>query len=256
MPATSRSGERLSRRSGSGRAGSPSKSRIAQPRSREHRLAEVQVAVGADHVAAGADVRERCSFSRTSWPRPRIGAGRLGLGQVDGRCARSARRRRRSGSTAPPCDGSSGANAGSELSEPSAVCSSPITSPSARRLVEQPVGVARRARPARAPSRRARRARNSCRIPSVASMRRPSTSYQPASDAMLREAARGQEAQQLELGVHARLDAPERLQDQLVAEHDRGVGLLDADRAHVDRPAQAGARRLAPSGRRARPRRP
>ena len=59
MPATSRSGERFSRRSGSGRAGSPSKSRITQPRSVEHRLAEVQVAVGADDAAAGADVRER-----------------------------------------------------------------------------------------------------------------------------------------------------------------------------------------------------
>ena len=60
----------------------------------------------------------------------------------------------------------------------------------------------------------------------------------PAGDRRdVREVALGQEAQQLELRVDARLDAPERLQDQRLAEHDRGVGLLDADRAHLDRPA-------------------
>ena len=58
----------------------------------------------------------------------------------------------------------------------------------------------------------------------------------------VREAVGGQEAQQLELRVHARLDLAERLHDQLVAEDDRGVGLLDADRAHVDGAAEAGAR--------------
>ena len=72
-------------------------------------------------------------------------------------------------------------------------------------------------------------------------MRRPSTSYQPASAAMCGNPRVGQEAQQLELRVHARLDPAERLHDQLVAEHDRGVGLLDADRAHVDGAGSAGA---------------
>jgi hypothetical protein len=63
----------------------------------------------------------------------------------------------------------------------------------------------------------------------------------------VREAALGQEAQQLELGVHARLHAPERLEDQLVAEDHRGVGLLDADRPDVDGPAAAGVRGLRPA---------
>ena len=59
MPATSRSGERLRRRSSSGRAGSPSKSRTTQPSAAEQRLAEVVVAVVADQPAADADVREQ-----------------------------------------------------------------------------------------------------------------------------------------------------------------------------------------------------
>ena len=42
-------------------------------------------------------------------------------------------------------------------------------------------------------------------------------------------------------GADARLDAAERLQDQRLAEHDRGVRLLDADRPHVDGPALARA---------------
>ena len=53
---------------------------------------------------------------------------------------------------------------------------------------------------------------------------------------------RGQEAQQLELRVDARLEPAEHLEDQLVAEDDRGVGLLDADRPHVDGAAEAGVR--------------
>ena len=47
------------------------------------------------------------------------------------------------------------------------------------------------------------------------------------------EAVLGQEAQQLELGVDARLEAAEDLQDQLLVEDDRGVRLLDADRARL-----------------------
>ena len=47
MPATSRSGEAGARRSGSGRAGSPSKSMTAKPARRAQQLAEVVVAVDA-----------------------------------------------------------------------------------------------------------------------------------------------------------------------------------------------------------------
>ena len=62
----------------------------------------------------------------------------------------------------------------------------------------------------------------------------------PAELGDVGEAALGEEAQHLELGVVARLDAAERLQHELVVEDDRGVGLLGADRAHVG----AGPRRL------------
>ena len=63
----------------------------------------------------------------------------------------------------------------------------------------------------------------------------------------VRELARGQEAQQLELRVDARLDAPERLEDQLLAEHHRRVRLLDADRPDLDRPRHARRRGLRPA---------
>ena len=61
----------------------------------------------------------------------------------------------------------------------------------------------------------------------------------------MREAALAEEAQHLELGVVARLEAAERLQDERVVEDDRGVGLLGADRAHVGVPAAARRRRRA-----------
>jgi hypothetical protein len=78
----------------------------------------------------------------------------------------------------------------------------------------------------------------------------PPVVLEPAGDRRdVREVALAQEAQQLELGVDARLDAPERLQDQRLAEHDRRVRLLDADRAHLD--GAALARRRPPSGTRA-----
>ena len=47
------------------------------------------------------------------------------------------------------------------------------------------------------------------------------------------EVALGEEAQHLELGVVAGLDASEGLEHELVVEDDRGVGLLGAHRAHV-----------------------
>ena len=69
------------------------------------------------------------------------------------------------------------------------------------------------------------------------------------------EPALAEEAQHLELGVVARLDATERLQHERVVEDDRGVGLLGADGAHL-RPRAAAARRPRASGtRRARARR-
>ena len=124
-----------------------------------------------------------CSRSRTSWPRPRIGSTRR---RVSGSsmntrsiCSSTFAVRIESDSML----GSSGENAGSDASEPSAVCSSPVTSPSARTRSSSPSGSlasssSTSSQPSRAP------ARNSCRIPSVASTSRPSKSYQPASGAM------------------------------------------------------------------------
>ena len=128
----------------------------------------------ADHAAAGADVRQRLQLLAHVLAATGDRRERLGLRQVEEDRARSARRRRRSAATAPPCDGSSGANAGLPLSEPSAVCSSPVTCAEraqARRAARRDRDASSSSassQPSRAP------ARYSCRIPSVASIRRPS----------------------------------------------------------------------------------
>ncbi len=61
------------------------------------------------------------------------------------------------------------------------------------------------------------------------------------------EAALGQEAQELQLRVDAGLHAAERLEDQRLAEHHGGVGLLHPHGPHVDRASQAGLRGLGPA---------
>ena len=194
------------------------------------------------------------SFSRTSWPRPRIGATASLSGssrKTRSICSSTFAVRIDSASI----DGSSGANAGSSASEPSAVCSSPDhraerAAGGRAALRVAPSSSSASSQPSCAP------ARYSCRMPSVASIRPPLDLVPAGQRRDVREAARGQEAQQLELRVHARLDAPERLQDQLLAEHHRRVRLLDADRPHVDGPAEAGAGRLRPAEARTRPGRP
>ena len=237
MPATSRSGERFRRRSGSERAGSPSKSRIAQPRSGVSivwprcRSPWVRMTLPPAPMCESS-----CSRSRTSWPRPRIGSVRRRLGQLDehpldllvdvrgqdrerlrARLVGGERRVRRLRAEHRVQLARDLAERAHSLEQPLGV---------ARELVEHELPAVARARQVllQDPERR---------------VDQPALEVVPAGQRRdVREAARGQEAQQLELGVLARLDAPERLQDQRVAEHDRGVRLLDPDRAHVDRAAQ------------------
>ena len=111
--------------------------------------------------------------------------------------------------------GSSGANAGSAASEPSTECmrAGDLAERAQRgrgtprvgaELVERELpAVAARRRGTPAGSRASRRQRGP-----------RSRTSRPAARCSV-EAVRGQEAQQLELRVHARLDAPERLEDQL-----------------------------------------
>ena len=96
----------------------------------------------------------------------------------------------------------------------------------------------------------------SCSTPSVASSGRPTYAYQPASCAMFCEAALGEEAQQLELGVDAGLEPAEDLEDQLLVEDDRRVRLL-ARRSRARSSARVPSRRSPRArGTRARPPRP
>ena len=114
--------------------------------------------------------------------------------------------------------GSSGENAASEASEPSTVCSSPVTRPSARTCSSSPSG---RAQPVEHELPAVLRARQVLLQDAERRVQPAALEVVPAGERRdVREPARGQEAQQLQLGVLARLDAPERLQDQLVAEHD------------------------------------
>ena len=183
MPATSRSGERLSRRSGSGRAGSPSKSRITQPRSVSivwPRCRSPCVRITRPPVPVAESDWSR---SRTSWPRPAISA--VGPSSGSSRKTRSICSSMSATSSAiDSALGSSGANAG-------------VLGLRAQRGVQlaghaaEAAACARAARPARSrcprargPSPRARRPGTAWSTPSVASMRRPWTSYQPASGAM------------------------------------------------------------------------
>ena len=149
----------------------------------EHRLAEVQVAVGADHLAAGADVRQRAELLAHVLAAAADRRGRLGLGQLEedaldllvdvGGQDRQRLHRRLVGRERRV--GVVRAERGVQLADHGA---------ERAELVQQPFGIARRARPARAPTRRGSRAGTPAGCPSVASIRRPSTSYQPASEAM------------------------------------------------------------------------
>ena len=144
--------------------------------------------------------------------------------------------------------GSSGAKAGSEPSEPSAVCSAPVTSPSERSRAEQALGIGRELVERQLPA--VDRARQELLQDAEVGVHQPALEVVPARQrGDVREPARAQEAQQLELRVLARLEPAERLEDQLLAEHDAGVGLLDPDGPHLHRPADA--RRPTPSGSRA-----
>ena len=168
------------------------------------------------------------SRSRTSSPRPAIGSSASVSGRsrkIDSISSSTVAVRIASDSSL----GSSGANSGSEVSEASAVCRSPVTSPS------------RRSRSRKASGRRASSLERE--LPAVHGVRHvllqdPERRVHEAAVRVparqrgdVRELAHGQEAQQLELRVDARLEAAVRLEDELVAEDDRAVGLLDADRA-------------------------
>ena len=245
MPATSRSGERFRRRSGSGRAGSPSKSRITQPRSASIVWPRCRSPCVRMTRPPAPMCESGCSRSRTSWPRPRIGAERVVSGRsrntrsicsstsaVEERERLGARlvgRERRVGGVR--------AERGVQLARHLAERAQPV---------EQRLGIARQLVERQLPA--VARAGQVLLQDAERRVDQPALELVPAGQRRdVREAARREEAQQLELRVHARLDAPERLQDQLLAEHDGGVGLLDADGPHVDRAAERRRRRLGPA---------
>ena len=159
----------------------------------------------ADAPADRADGRERrAAASRTASPladdrrdapRSRAGAGRP--------------RRSRSSTVAVSSASdswlaSSGAKAGSSGSEASTACiaADHLAEPVARGRGTPPGRT--RAPRARAPSRRRRRRRTAARSRASALTSGPAYDHQPASSRHVLEAVRGEEAQQLELGVHAR----------------------------------------------------
>ena len=133
MPATSRSGERLRRRSSSGRPGSPSKSSTIQPAGPVDGLAEVVVAVHADQTPTDAGVRQRLQVVAQLLAAPGDRRERrVVLGKVDEQSldllVKVARQQRD-----VLAGGSAGAKSGSLESDASVVCIRPVTAPSSRR---------------------------------------------------------------------------------------------------------------------------
>ena len=135
--------------------------------------------------------------------------------------------------------GSSGAKAGSVRSEASTVCMRPMTAPSSCRRPTKRSGSSPSSSSASSQPSRAFGTKR-CTTPKVASIRSPSYWYQPPSGATFSKPALAEEAQHLQLGVVAGLDAAEGLQHERVVEDHRGVRLLGAHAAH----GGAGARRL------------
>ena len=186
MPATSRSGERLRRRSGSERAGSPSKSRTIQSSPRPQHLAEVVVAVVADHAADGPDVREQPQPVAHLLAAAAIGGERLDVGQVeedllDLLVDRRRQERERLGARL----------LGREVADRRSRGRAPCAGPSPRRggaRAQEATPARTRASSSASSQPSARRGTNRWRIPRVASSGRPVARIQPASAATLREA--------------------------------------------------------------------
>ena len=226
MPATSRSGVLLRRRSASGRAGSPSKSSTSQSPSRPQHLAEVVVAVLADRLAAGAGAAAgRAGARARSSPRARTASAgrRLEAGEQGARClglrARAGPRRGPRART-PGRAASRGQHARACARSPRPGAAAARGTAPGRRSESSAS-----CQPSRAPGT------NACRMPSVAVMRGARVAV-PAEQARgVLEAVGVQEAQQLELGALAGLEAPVGLEDAALAEHHRAVRLLAADRA-------------------------
>ena len=157
MPATSRSGERLQPPLGQRPRRLALEVEDHPAAVGEHGLAEVVVAVGADHAAAGADVRERLQPLAHVLAAPGDRRERVGAPAGRGTRARSARRRPRSAATSASALGSSGANAGFAVvrAERRVQLAGHLRRARAAGRAARPGR--RRARRARAPSRRARR---------------------------------------------------------------------------------------------------
>ena len=188
MPATSRSGLRFRRRSGSDRAGSPSKSRITQS-SPSHNVWPrwKSPCTRITRPVPPMFVRRR-NRSRTSSPRPRIGS-RSGASSGSDMNTRSISSStvavRRPSDSAEVC---SGQKVGSAGSEPRTVCIRPVTSPrrlSVSKNASSPATIASSARSHPSSPLATKR----CIVPSVASICAPTYAYQPVSSAMFSNSA-------------------------------------------------------------------
>ena len=240
--ATSRSGERFWRRSGSGRAGSPSKSRITHPRGREQRLAEVVVAVDADRPAAGAELGAGRQLVADLLSAAGDRGEPLVVGQVDEDpldllVDRRGQQRHRLLARLLR------AKAGSPASEASAACSRAVTLPSAASRASRPSGSECNCSSASSqPStgvgqERLRRRRASRRTA------RPRTRTSPAAGRCSGSRARLRKRSISSSGLMPGLELAEHLQRDPVVEHDRGVRLLGAHQARRGRRRELGRRR-------------
>ena len=196
----------------------------------EHRLAEVQVAVRADHAAAGAGRRERLEplahvLAAAGDLRGRPLVGQLEEDALDLLVDVGHEQRHRLGARLLGRERrvlGLRAERGVQLAGHAA---------ERAQALEQRVGPVRRSPRARAPSRRARRPGTPAGRRASRRSAGPANSYQPASGAMCSKPRAERKRSSSSSGFTPGSTPAERLQDQRLAEHDRRVGLLDADRA-------------------------
>ncbi len=169
--------------------------------------------------------------SRTSWPEPAIGARASSSGR------RVNTRSMSSSTVAVSSDsaswlGSSGEKAGSPASEASTVCICAVTSPRLATRARKASGFVSELLERQLPAAHA--VREELLHDAQRGAERAAVVLVPAVErGDVREPARGEEAQQLELRVEPGLQLAEDLHHQLVAEHERRVRLLHADRPHL-----------------------
>ena len=229
MLATSRSGERLRRRSAMLRSGGPSKSSTSQSSPVQSRSPRWSCRDAGSRGRGSSMLREHAQALAHLLPAARDRrehlARRAGARRPPRSPRRASPRRARATRRSAPRRRSP-----DRASDASTTCIEPVTSPRRSSRSRNRAGSPASEESANVqPSHSAGTKRVT--MPSVESIRRPECSYEPSTVGAFAKPCSLQEAQQLELGVVAGREQPVDLEHELLADHDRAVRVALADRA-------------------------